>query len=411
MQLSKHQRQAVVLYGSTLIGTVLGVLASIVNTRFLDPLNYGDVRYVQNIINFICSLLLFGYFLSGSRLLALTKNEERARRIRGAMVAILGCASFVLVLSLMVNWLWHRQTPNVAALFLVSLPVCFQPLFLNYINTTAQGDNHIGRLSAARLLPALIYVPTGYLIYKYCGATSTRMVLLQWGIATIVLLSIIISTRPKFRNLKPIFKELNEQNKTYGFQSYIGSLFMVACGYLAGIFLGLYNENNANVGFYTLAMSITAPLAMLPAIVGTTYYKQFATQDRIPTKVLRVTLLLTFGSCILFILLIQQLVSFLYSEAYSQVGIYSSWLALGFCLHGLGDMFNVYLGSHGKGAWIRNGGIASGTVKILGFAILVKFWDINGALCTVVLADTIYLSVMVYYYRIFTKKRTYAERA
>lgn len=83
---SKQRKQVVLLYLSTILGVLVGVLASIVNTRFLAPPEYGDVRYVQNIINFIASLLLFGYFLSGSRLLALSDSEERSRNIRGGNV-------------------------------------------------------------------------------------------------------------------------------------------------------------------------------------------------------------------------------------------------------------------------------------------------------------------------------------
>ena len=50
---SKQKQQVVLLYFTTMVGVVLGVLASVINTRFLSPSDYGDVRYVQNIINFI----------------------------------------------------------------------------------------------------------------------------------------------------------------------------------------------------------------------------------------------------------------------------------------------------------------------------------------------------------------------
>lgn len=402
-QLSKHKKQVAILYVSTLVGTVLGVLASIVNTRFLNPADYGDVRYVQNIINFAASLLLFGYFLSGSRLLALSKNKHRSSRIRGAMVVILGIASIILLVITAISAFFKYNRPEVGWLFIVSLPVCFQPLFLNYINTTAQGDNHIGRLSIARLLPAFIYVPIGYYVFSNYGATSSRLIIYQWGIYTLIYLAVIVSTKPIFTNLKPIFKELNKENRTYGLQLYWGSLFMVASGYLAGIFLGIFNKDNTNVGFYTLAMTVTAPLAMLPAIVGTTYFKKFANESQIPKKVLKFTIVLTVISCLLFILLIKPLVSFLYSMHYAPVGAYASWLAIGFSIHGLGDMMNRYLGSHGQGKQIRNASIACGIFKIFGFSFLVWLWDIKGALTTVVISDVIYTCLMYFYYLNFVK--------
>lgn len=384
-------------------GVFLGVLSSIINTNFMDPKDYGDVRYIQNIIGFIASLLLFGYFLSGSRLLALSNEETHSQRIRGAMVIILIIASLVLFVSTGICFLIHSNDYNLAYLFLVSLPVCFNPLLLNYINTTAQGDNQIGRLSITRLLPALLYVIVAYFIYSQFGATSSRMILLQWGIATVIYICIIISTQPRFDNLKPIFKKLNIENKDYGLQLYWGSLVMVATNYLAGISLGIFNENNIEVGYYTLAMTVTSPLATLPAIIGTTYFKQFATQDRIPTKVMKFTILITLISCTCFIALIKPIVTFLYSEQYEIVGTYAIWLSVGYCIHGIGDMINRYLGSHGQGKSIRNSSIANGIFKIFGYTILVYLWNTEGALLTNVLCSFVYAIMLYYYYNNFIK--------
>jgi O-antigen/teichoic acid export membrane protein len=406
LSLNRQNKQVVLLYFSTLLAVLLGVASSIINTRSIDPVSYGDVRYVQNIINFMASLLLFGYFLSGSRLLALSQNEEKSREIRGCMVVILFVTAFILVLGLIISYFFHCSKPTLATLFIVSLPVCFNPLLGNYINTTAQGDNHIVRLSAARLLPAFIYVPLAYWFYKTYGATSSRMILLQWGVHTIVAVLIIFSTHPSFKNLKATFKKLNRENKQYGIQLYYGSLVMVATNYIAGIMLGVFDKDNTNVGFYTLALTVTGPLAMLPSIIGTTYFKKFATLNRIPPRVLKMTLLMTFGSCVLFVLLIQPIVKLLYTETYARVGVYASWLAVGFCIHGIGDMINRYLGSHGQGKSIRNSSIINGIFKIFGFTVLVYLFDIAGALFTNVLCSTIYCLVLVYYYRKFVNRGT-----
>jgi len=262
MRVTKQRVQVAVLYASTLLGVLLGVVASIINTRFLSTADYGDVRYVQNIINFIASILLFGYFLSGSRLLALSKDEQYSRRIRGILVIILGIASSLLVVGLIFCYFIHlNYNSEIAFLFIISLPVCFYPLFMNYIGTVAQGDNHIMRLSISRFIPMLFYIPIAFFVYNQWGATSRLMILLQWGCYSLIFLIIILSTHPRFNNLRPILSELNKENKQYGFQLYIGSLVMVATNYLAGITIGIFNQDNSEVGFYTLAMTVTSPLA------------------------------------------------------------------------------------------------------------------------------------------------------
>lgn len=401
--ISKQNKQVILLYMSTLLGTLLGVLSSIVNTRFMLPEDYGNVRYVQNIINFIASLLLLGYFQSGSRLLALSTGEPQSRKIRGCMVVILAIAGLVLLTATGINYLFHADNLRVANLFLVSLPVCLYPLLHNYINTTAQGDNHIIRLSINRMVPSLLYVPLAFIIYSSFGSSSTKMILLQWGIYSLVCIILIISTNPSFRNLKPTFRQLTLENKNYGIQLYYGSLIMVATNYIAGITLGMFNEDNTNVGFYTLALTVTGPLATLPATIGTTYFKQFARQNKIPGKFLKLTFLMTLFSCVAFIVLIHPLVTFLYSESYSQVGVYASWLAVGFCMHGLGDMFNRYLGSHGEGKSIRNASFVCGFFKLIGFSLFVYLFNITGALLTCVVSSIAYFICMVYYYNRFIK--------
>jgi O-antigen/teichoic acid export membrane protein len=230
------------------------------------------------------------------------------------------------------------------------------------------------------------------------------MILLQWGIYSLIYIVIIISTRPLFRQLTPIWESVHQENKRYGIQLYIGSLVMVATNYLAGISLGYFNENNSEVGFYTLALTVTTPLSALPAIVGTAYFKKFATQPCIPTKVIVSTVLMTAFTCICFLLLIHPVVTYFYTDRYAIVGTYASFLSVGFCIQGLGDMFNRYLCSHGQGVSVRNASIANGVFKIFGYTVLVAMFNTNGAIATTIICDVIYFSCLMYYYVRFVKE-------
>lgn len=396
--LSKHNIQVIYLYAATLMSTLLGFVTSIINTNFLTESEYGDVRYVQNLITLLASLLLFGYFLSGSRLLALSDNKQRSRQVRGAMLVVLIACALLLVVGTFFVGCVHMKRPGVQHLFMVSLPVCFYPLLTSYINTTAQGDNHIGRLAVTRVLPALLYVPIAYIVYSHCGATSTLMVLLQWGIYSLVLVTIIASTHPSFKQFNSTFADLQLENRAYGIHLYYGSLAMVATNYLAGVTLGIFNDDNVNVGFYTLALTLTTPLSYLPGIIGTAYFKKFVSEPRIPQKVFRGTLLITVLSCVGFVVFIRLIVRYFYPESYALVGNYASWMAIGFSVHGLGDMINRFLGSHGDGRSIRNSSYACGIFKITGFVVLVWLWNIEGALVTNVVSSCIYCAVLYYYY-------------
>lgn len=406
MIISKHSKQVITLYFSTLSGVLIGMLVSILNTRNLAPGEYGDVRYVTNIIQMLSGIFLFGYFVTGSRLLAIAKNKEEASRIKGGLVVILAFTVLLMMACMIICGLIHHYVLHrvFAWLFYVAIPVCGSVLLLNYMNTSAQGDNSIYSIAAARLLPSTVYLLIAFIIYSHFGASNWLMLLLQNGIAMLVLSAIIWYNKPSFKNLRQTFKALREENKTYGLHVYYGSLASVSVQYVAGISLGMFASNNANVGFYSLALTVTGPLAMLPSIIGTTYFKSFAHDNCISRKILNATFLISVVSLVVFVVLIYPIVGVLYDERYVDVAFYASVLSIGFTFHGLGDMFNRFLGAHGKGSYLRNGAFIAGGISLLGYTLGVYCFDIWGAIITKISASLAYFTSMIIYYRCFRKR-------
>lgn len=406
MRLSRGHKQIIILYGASVIGLLVGILNSVLNTRSLSPELYGNVRYVQNIINFISSLLLVGYFTSGSRLLAISKDEAQSKAIRGAMCVILGCALVILMASMTALFFWNQSigSDNLSLLYLIAIPVCGNSLMLDYVNTTAQGDNFIGRIAIARCVPFSIYFIVAYIIFSQFGATPELMLLMYNGIAVLTLSIVIISTKPSLKGFKAAWVALQKENKEYGFKVYIGSLIAVSTQYLAGISLGHFCDNNANVGFYTLALTLATPLTMLPSIIGTTYYKEFATSFRISRKLMLGSVGFTVLSFLTFVIAIKFIVAVLYDDSYQSVGLFAAFLAIATSFHGLGDFLNRFLGSHAKGKEIRNGALACGLMAIFGNIVFVYLWNINGAILTRILSSIVYFSAMYLYYRKYTKE-------
>lgn len=379
---------------------------SVLNTRALPPMEYGDVRYVNNIISFFAGLLLVGYFVSGSRLLAIAKTRQETAQIKGGIIFILAVVAIVLIILTTICGVIHQFVlhKDYAHLFYSALPVCISPLLLNFINTTSQGDNSIGMIALARVLPSLFYIVIAWFIYHYWGATPQRMLWLHNGVAMLVLGILIWTNHPSFKNLKNSLRILHSENKRYGLHVYYGSLANISIPYIAGVTLGLFATNNANVAFYTLALTITAPLAMAPSVIGTTFFKQFAGQSRISPKVIRLTVGTSIISIVGFDIIIFPLVNFLYDSSYQSVAIYACFLAIASTAQGLGDVFNRFLGAHGQGRQLRNGAWLSGAVAIVGYTIGVYFFDIYGAILTRILSAVVYCTSMVLYYNSFTKR-------
>lgn len=400
---SKSVRQASFLYVSTILGVIIGMGVSVLNTRALPPAEYGDVRYVNNFISFFSGILLLGYFVSSSRLLAIAGNREEASRIKGGTVAILGITALALTAIIFLCGIIHQFVlhRDYAYLFYYVLPVCTCTLLLNYINTTSQGDNSISTIAFARCLPSLFYLGIAYCVFHFFKASPQLMLWLHNGIAVVILSILIFSGRPSFKNLKFSLKAIQAENKKYGLHVYYGSLANVSVAYIAGITLGLFASNNTNVAFYTLALTVTGPLAMAPSVIGTTFFKQFASQNKISPIVIKTTILVSVISLAGFDIFIFPLVHFLYDSSYQSVAYFSCFLALASTATGIGDVFNRFLGAHGQGRQIRNGAWMSGIISIVGYTAGVYFFDIYGAICTRILSAATYMVSMIYYYRQF----------
>ena len=405
MILSKSKKQVLSLYISTVANIGLGVLISILNTRNLIPEDYGDVRYVSNLISLFSGFLLFGFFVTGSRLLAISKNRKEVQELKGVLFIILGVAVFLIMVIMLFTGLFHEFVlhKDYYHMFYISIPVCGNVLLLNYINTTSQGDNKIYLISLARMLPSLCYLLFGFLIYSIIDCTKELMLFLQNGIYILVLLIILYFEHPSFKNIVERWEQIKRENKLYGIQVYYGSLSNVTVQYIAGVSLGFFALDNKDVGFYTLALTISSPLATLPNIIATTYFKDFAVKNSIGKKIIYYTYFSSTIFCLFFVILIFPVVDFLYSSSYKDVAFYAAILALGSTFTGIADVYNRFLCAHGFGVEIRNSAFVSGLIQIIGYTFGIYILGILGAIYTRVFAAFSALLMQYIYYKKVTK--------
>jgi O-antigen/teichoic acid export membrane protein len=95
----------------------------------------------------------------------------------------------------------------------------------------------------------------------------------------------------------------------------------------------------------------------------------------------------------------------LFTSRFSEAGQLARFLAFGAVAHGLGDLFNRFLGAHGRGRNLRNAAFLEGVVNVSGYLVLVGLIGTWGAAITAVLAGVGYLTCMVYYYVLFVGKK------
>ncbi len=399
-------KKSFTLYATMMFSVVVGILISIVNTRYLGKEQYGDFKFIINIFSFFVTFLTFGFYYSAGRLLAQKKELSEKKKLSGTILAIASIISVVLILLILVfsyieNYIFEH---NLGQVIRYCLPLLFIFPFQLCLEQLLQGDNKIYQLSILRIGPKLLYLGIAVLITFVSELNLTMAILGHLLSFAVIIGGVIVSLRYKIRFNSDSFKEIKKENITYGFPVYLGAITGIASNYIAGISIS-YFIDNINVGFYSLAITATMPLAMLPAVFGTVFFKDFVSAKRIGKKTILLTYILGFLSLFGFLIFIEKIVIFLYTEEFRPVIELSYYIAIGSALHGLGDFYNRFISAKGKGNVIRNINIILGVFNVMGYVIFVYFWDTKGAAITRLISGFIYfLLASTSYYKFITKK-------
>jgi len=232
------------------------------------------------------------------------------------------------------------------------------------------------------------------------GLTATLFVHLISS--AIIIIGVIYLLKPKIDYKLVHLNEIKEENRIYGFPVFLGAITGVASSYIAGITISLFLDN-VNVGFYYLAITASMPLAMLPASLGTTFFKNFFSMKKIPRKVNIATFSIGIFCLVLFLVFIKQIVYFLYTKEFYPVIQISYLIAIGTTFHGFGDFYNKFLSAKGLGKQLRNSNFILGAFNLIGYTVFVKYYGLTGAVYTKLLAGFLYFGVMLYYYKKFQR--------
>lgn len=397
-------KKIVTMYGASIFAIVLGFLVSIFNSKILGPELFGDYKFIQTVATFIASLVSVGFFISLTRLLAVNKEKLKEQKYTGLVVTIFAVVSLIGMLlmfcfSFVEPYFFENGLGSKFKLFFFIVPAIIGLLALKEV---LKGMHKIYALSLISFIPAFCYLIIIYPLSMWVSIDIDHVLFTSYGVSLFIVGYYLIKLKPKFDFQKPLIRELLLENKQNGRPIYYGSLAGVSTQHIAGISIS-YFMDNTQVGFFLLAMTICSPLLVIPSVMGTIFFKEFATIEAIPKKVFSFTLLSTIAALLVFYALIELVVVTFYSEDYIAVSDIAKYLIVAFIFHGLGDLFNRFLGAKGQGKLLRNAAYFVGVVNVLGYTILVKLFALNGAIITKILASGLYMVVMYFYYVNFIK--------
>lgn len=410
---SKKSKQVISLYLVNIIGIPLGLVTSMILTRYLGPKLFGDYSYLNGIFTLAMVIFNFGFLYAGNRALVLNDNEEKAKEIYGSVFVVLLVLFLIMSLSLMVFGYFDKNiaSKGLYTTLLYLIPFGWIYLLTAYFETLFQADNRMKSLVFIRFYPKVGLFLGCLLIFfvlKDLDIDNLLVVYIFYLLSMIVTYLIaLFKIRMSFKNLSSNLRSLWLHNKNYGFDVYIGSIFGVGASSLAILIISYYDASNSNAGagFYNLALTFTAPLMLIPNVIATTHYKEFASLQKIPSKLFKTTILLSLGSLMILWVLIVPFIDLFYGKEYHSAIKLTLILSLGVTAHGMADFFNRYLGSHGKGKMLRNSSFLVGICLLVANVLLIPIWHEAGAVYARLISGAVYLINMVFLYKKYTKNK------
>ena len=401
----KHVRQIASLFSVNILGLLLGIITNIIVTRYLGPELFGDYKFICSIFNFAALFATLGFFQSGNRVIVLSKNRGQTREYYGALLIILVILSVLMSLGLRVfahfdNNLYDK---GITSLFVLIIPLGFITLWGQLYETILPADNQIGLLAKIRLYPKVINLIFAFIFYLLSSDLQwnrlVAILLLYNGSQMLLYFYVALKTKPIFENCKESIKSILQCNKNFGLNVYIGSICAVGFGYLTEILISYFGVDNVNVGYYSLAVTLTAPLTFIPSTIATTHYKSFAGANGISKKLFLITISISAASVVALWIIIPPFIKYCYGEAFIPVIRINFFVCISVFLHGMADFYNRFIQANGCGARLRNASIVVGFSMLICNLLLIPSYGAYGAAYSRIIAGCVYMSIIYYYYR------------
>jgi O-antigen/teichoic acid export membrane protein len=378
----------------------------LLTTKLLGAESYGSYKFLQNVFYFLGGALAFGVPATVGYKLTQINDDVQRRELFGASLVLFGGIAFVFTLLIFgYSYFFGVSTgEDLGRITRVLILLIFFTPFQLYFENAYQGDNAVWRLFVLRVVPPVLFLSVLALQMKQGTLPLLNVLGFQLLFTAAVYLFCIVSSRARFSRFGEGIGNLLKVNRGYGVPIYIGYLTAVSSQSLIAIIIG-YLIDVRSLGFFSLAITVSMPLVLIPNAVATAFYRDFASYDTIPARLSRGTYLISFATLAVFLACLPFLITRLYPQEFSPVISFALPIAAGTIIHGLGDFYNKYLSARGHGTVLRNNAIAVGILNIATFFILTPFIGIWGAVISKVITDGIYFFLMYRQYKLKTAAR------
>lgn len=400
------------LYSALGIEFALSLLLSVGSANILGAESFGDYSWLRASFNIFIPIVSFGIPYTVAYYLAHLEEGESPSKMYAAFLMFNILQSVVLFLLIACYGIVQYFMGNPLSFWVIACGIL--PIG-NFLNQSLYGvftaERKISYACIVRVGGKVLFAIGILALWAGCNFrhfTSSQLLFFfiigYYGMDLLVESFLLFRMPYDFRDIRPLFKKIWSKNWGIGFHIYSASVFNMICAGLTPLFISFFSINNITTGYYTMALSLCAPLAIAPNGLIALYFKDFAAQSNISSKQKKIVVLafcLFFGG---YAVCIYPFIRFLYPPDFIIVVPLSICISFSYFLIGLGDLMSRFLFAHAICKPLRNTAFAVGAITLGGNLTVIHLWGMWGGALIKNVAGLVYFLILYFAYRRFIKQ-------
>jgi O-antigen/teichoic acid export membrane protein len=397
-------RQTGMLFSAQTASMFAGFCASVIQARWMEPSEMGRFAFCLTIIVVTSLFFEFGISSAGARVLALAQDRQAERQALGALVLVTIAISvafsvFIALTAKPIDLIFHK---DVRWLLVASAALAFFQPFQLFIEQSCTGLNQIRRLSMFQLLLSGCYLAGLVLLVatqRLSAGTALGAYLVGVAVASLWALARL---RPSFAGASRYIKLTLKETRGYGFNLYLARISGMASARSDQLAIGYFLTDAAPLGMYAVAQKFSNPIAMMGRALATTRFRAFAKLTRVPSRIIKWNAAAVIAASIGLVVLGPIVLKLVFPKYAEAAPLLIPFAAMNVFV-GLFQPYNVFLGSHGRGAELRNIVLIVVVATIAALILSVPRFGIAGAAWTGAGSMALDYVLHLHYYRKFSR--------
>jgi glycosyltransferase involved in cell wall biosynthesis/O-antigen/teichoic acid export membrane protein len=379
--------------------TVAGFLVATIQMRWMEPAQIGRYALCLALIVIAGLVFEFGLFAAGGRVLALLPDQESEKRAMGAFLLLsnadgIAFSVFIAVLAFPADWIFKQ---DVRWLLMGAAPAAFFLPAQRLIEESCQGLNRIRMLSEYRLVTAGLQLAATAVLavtHRLTAASALLAYLLSMGPSASIA---VARLGVHFGGSSPFLKQILREIRSYGLNAYIAAMTGTASARLDNLVI-TYLIGAEPLGLYFSAQRFSAPLSTMARALAITRFRVFARLIEVPRRIVKWNTAAMAAGALLLALGGPLAIKTLFPRYVAAAPLFLPFAVMNLFL-GLFQPYNMFLGSHGRGAELRNIAAAVTLGTVIALFLCVPAYGVVGAAWAGAVAMLLDYLLHLYYYR------------